>query len=249
MTRKIQLFIEKMDKWTIIDTGKASAEMQMAYDASVLTDLTDHQKPILRFYEWTVPSITYGHFLDPFKYLNQEALIKHSMQLAKRPTGGGIIFHVFDFPFSVIIPSSHPGYTTNTLSNYRMVNQRVSQAIKCFLNEKIDPELLENDIGPFTTECESFCMAKPTIYDVMIDGRKVYGGAQRRTKKGFLHQGTISLTVPSSELLNEVLSSHPALLDAMSLSSGSLLGPNPTLPELKAARTQLKALLKHALCS
>jgi lipoate-protein ligase A len=48
-------------------------------------------------------------------------------------------------------------------------------------------------------------MAKPTKYDVMWEGKKVGGGAQRRTKYGFLHQGTISLGRPDEEFLSGIL--------------------------------------------
>lgn len=36
------------------------------------------------------------------------------------------------------------------------------------------------------------CFAGPTLHDVMkADGRKICGGAQRRTRNGVLHQGSI----------------------------------------------------------
>ena len=54
-------------------------------------------------------------------------------------------------------------------------------------------------------DADYFCMAKPTIYDVVYQGRKIAGAAQRRRKNGYLHQGTISLAFPQMGLLNEVL--------------------------------------------
>jgi lipoate-protein ligase A len=35
------------------------------------------------------------------------------------------------------------------------------------------------------------CFAKPVRADVMIDGRKIAGAAQRRTRRGLLQQGSI----------------------------------------------------------
>jgi lipoate-protein ligase A len=35
------------------------------------------------------------------------------------------------------------------------------------------------------------CFANPVRADVMIDGRKIAGAAQRRTRGGLLHQGSI----------------------------------------------------------
>jgi lipoate-protein ligase A len=38
------------------------------------------------------------------------------------------------------------------------------------------------------------CFAGPVRYDVMSGSRKIAGGAQRRTKRGLLHQGSIQGT-------------------------------------------------------
>jgi len=35
------------------------------------------------------------------------------------------------------------------------------------------------------------CFANPVRADVLIDGRKIAGAAQRRTRQGLLHQGSI----------------------------------------------------------
>ena len=39
-------------------------------------------------------------------------------------------------------------------------------------------------------------MAKPTPFDLVIEGKKVGGAAQRRTRKGLLHQGSLSVCPP-----------------------------------------------------
>ena len=67
-------------------------------------------------------------------------------------------------------------------------------------------------------------MADPTVYDVMVDGKKVVGGAQRRTKHGFLHQGSISLGVPDLHFLRSVLK-NAAVADLMRENSYPLAGP------------------------
>ena len=35
------------------------------------------------------------------------------------------------------------------------------------------------------------CFARPVVYDVLVSGAKVAGAAQRRTRHGLLHQGSI----------------------------------------------------------
>ena len=64
-----------------------------------------------------------------------------------------------------------------------------------------------------------FCMAKATIYDLIIDGRKVGGAAVRKTKQGLLYQGSLCLGLPSPELLSAVLKQGDQVYQAMQQAS------------------------------
>src|SRR5690242_16384610 len=102
--------------WQILDTGVAPAEKNMAFDAELLENLGG--QPILHFYEWERPSISYGYFIQPSKFLNLNNIKKQGIDLARRPTGGGIVFHLWDMAFSVLVPASSPHFSLNTLENY-----------------------------------------------------------------------------------------------------------------------------------
>lgn len=192
-------------KWKIIDTGKATAKENMAIDYAFLRDLPNIQQPILHLYDWEGESATFGHFLDPYKYLDRNAVKNQGLQLAKRPTGGGIIFHLTDFAYSLLIPASHPNYSVNTLQNYAFVNNIIAKVMQKFLGTNEVPNLLQSEPQISNPYAKHFCMAQPTQYDVMWGGKKIGGGAQRRTKYGFLHQGTISLIKPDLGFLENVL--------------------------------------------
>src|SRR4029078_7336771 len=105
----------KTDRWHIIDTGEKSAEENMRLDADLLERAAEWAYPILHLYEWAAPSATFGHFIDPGQFLNLDRVIQKGLQLARRPTGGGIIFHLWDMAFSVLVPSHLPEFSLNTL--------------------------------------------------------------------------------------------------------------------------------------
>ena len=86
-------------------------------------------------------------------------------------------------------------------------------------------------------------MAKPTKYDVILEGRKIAGAAQRKIKGGFLHQGTISLVMPPEDYLREVLKEGSQVLDAMKLYTFPVLGPRASAQEISEAKKCLKVLL------
>lgn len=235
-------------KLQLIDSGKASALTNMAIDQKLLEGLLLNPEPILHFYEWETNSGTYGHFIRPFAFLNEQAVQKHQLQLAKRPTGGGIVFHLCDFAFSMLVPATHWAFSLNTLENYAFVNRLVANSIQCFLGISTATHLLPIENAPLDQSSGYFCMAKPTIYDVMLDGRKVGGGAQRRTKQGFLHQGTISLAMPSEEFLNEILLPGTSVLEEMRRNTFALLGQSYSLQQITEAKKQFRQLLYAQAC-
>jgi lipoate-protein ligase A len=177
----------------IIETLPGEAEENMAWDSRYLASLSH---PCLHIYHWKNKAATYGYFLSPHDFFREGAAI----DLARRPTGGGVVIHIWDLAFSFFLPVSHPFFYESSLDNYRFVNEIVWKAVKHFLPK----------IGSFLEEDKKvvekhFCMAHPTKYDVVIQEKKIIGAAQRRTSLGYMHQGTISLFAPDRSYLESVL--------------------------------------------
>jgi lipoate-protein ligase A len=233
--------------WQIIESGHLSPEAVMAKDAFLLAQLGLESPPLLHFYEWDSPCLTYGYFTDPARYLDMEALRHCGLQAARRPTGGGIIFHLSDLAFSVLVPASHSHFSLNTLDNYAFINQKVAKVIAHFSHSLSQPQLLHSETSCSNQDCKAFCMAKPTQYDLIIDGKKVGGAAQRRTKHGLLHQASLSLLFPPIDLLCRLLKNHEVVLEAMQRNSYCLLSRQSTVKDLQEARDQIKMLLAGIL--
>ena len=237
--------VEEMgQKWKILDTGAAGAAENMALDQTLLEGLGEEKRPILHFYDWKRESATYGYFTDPEKYLRPEEVKKRGLDLAKRSTGGGIVFHIWDLAFSVLVPAQCELFSKNTLENYRFVNQTVLKAAQEFLRLHKGLSLRPQDSVALDGACRSFCMARPTKYDLMLKGKKVAGAAQRQTKLGFLHQGTIALILPDFNYLDDLLKEGKHVIAGMRQSTYPLLGEKATIKELPEGREELKQLLK-----
>jgi lipoate-protein ligase A len=233
-------------KWQVLNTGVSSAENNMKLDEDLLRNLGND--PILHFYDWERDSATYGHFIKPQNFLNFASMDERPLDLARRPTGGGITFHLADLAYSVLIPASHPGYSVNIMENYAYVNHRVSKAVAEFLGQK-NISLLSEEVPADDYLGTQFCMAKPTKYDVMFGERKVGGGAQRKTKEGFLHQGTLSLGFPNELFLQEILLPGTLVLECMKKNSYYMLGEKYSDKDLEQARQELRKLLEKVFLS
>lgn len=223
-------------------TSPASADQNMASDIGLLKSLEEKPRSILRFYKWETNSATYGYFLSPYSFLNKKETVKRKIQIARRPTGGGIIFHHGDLAFSFLLPSNHPAYSINPLDNYVFVNTTLMKAIRRF-SPFVVPHLLEQNPQNFN-DSRYFCMAKPTQYDVMIHGRKVGGGAQRLTKTGYLHQGSLALSLPDRQFLENLLDA--SVIEEMMKNSDSILEGNNTPLQIAEARQQMQFNLIQA---
>jgi lipoate-protein ligase A len=228
----------------VLDTGIDTADKIMRFDEKLLEDLDPNGNPILHFYDWSSPSATYGYFIDPKKHLDLAKAQKHNLALARRPTGGGIVFHIWDLAFSFLLPSNHPAFSLNTLENYRFVNQAVLEAAKELFALKEPVELISQSAPSQGPDCQNFCMAKPTQYDVVYQGMKIAGAAQRKRKQGYLHQGTISLAAPDLSLLKDVLLSKDDVVQAMTAYSFAPLGKTSCFEE---TRSEIKRKLADIL--
>ena len=225
----------------VLDTGIQSAESNMLLDEKLLSELDPNGVPILHLYKWAAQSATFGFFIAPKKHLDLEKAQKWNLDLGRRPTGGGIVFHIWDLAFSFLMPAGHRAFSLNTLQNYEFVNRAVLETVRAYFG--LSGELIQQngpDLGP---GCQNFCMAKPTIYDVVHQGVKIAGAAQRRRKQGYLHQGTISLAAPNIALLEDVLLSKEDVVHAMKMFTFAPVKGE----ELGRVRTEIEKLLADKL--
>lgn len=221
----------------VLDTHENSAKKNMSLDQDLLSNLD--KDPVLHLYEWQNKSITYGYFLDPLKFLNMQAIQDLEIDIAQRPTGGGMTLHFWDYAFSFLMPIQHVLYCKNPIENYHFVNNIVARCVeKTFglnhVNVISDSYQIQSDIQTH------FCMARPTKYDVLSHGLKVAGSAQRNTKKGYLHQGMISLCAPDKALLEKILLHPEDVIKSFESFSFAPLGLNPNTKVIADAKLVLK---------
>lgn len=229
----------------VLDTKTSSAEENMRRDALLLDALNSNGQPLLHFYRWEGLCATYGYFVQPSQWFNMEKIASNYVSLARRPTGGGIVFHIWDFAFSFLMPSGHLAFSLNTLENYRFVNEVVLDAVKELFTLEDPVELIPENASADVLDCAHFCMARPTQYDVVYQGRKIAGAAQRRRKQGYLHQGTVSLAFPDLALLHELLLSKEEVVRAMSSYTFAPLGKDSPASLLEQTRQELQKHLEQ----
>jgi lipoate-protein ligase A len=104
--------------------------------------------------------------------------------LVRRPTGGGLVPHNGDWTYSLVFPASHTWHGLKARDSYQRAHQWMQRA---FARLGVLTELAPHAHPGAPGQC--FAGAEPL--DVLWDGRKIAGAAQRRTPHGLLIQGSV----------------------------------------------------------
>ena len=157
--------------------GPASPARNMAVDEALLRHV---ESPVLRIYRWDADCVSIGYF-------QKAAVAPADRPFVRRYTGGGLVEHGRDLTYTLVLPSDHPLTTAGTLHSYQSIHQAVAQAL-----QDCGVECLLATAQP--KKDDASCFLKPVPADVLDPrGNKLAGAAQRRTKQGCLHQGSILL--------------------------------------------------------
>ena len=168
-----------MTPWRLLIHGPASPARNMAIDEALLREV---REPVLRIYEWSVPALSLGYF--------QPAALAGERPFIRRYTGGGLVDHARDVTYTLVLPRAHPWMELSAPESYRTIHNGVQAALAaCGIASQMTPaaRAVESDA----------CFAKPVRFDIVAAERKLSGAAQRRTREGLLHQGSILLSDPA----------------------------------------------------
>jgi lipoate-protein ligase A len=171
-----------MTSWLLINSGKCDAAFNMALDEALLEAVSRLGHPVLRFYSWTAPAASFGYFQ---KYTGVE-LATLLRPLVRRPTGGGIVSHDADWTYSFAVPPGHEWYLLTAIDSYRRIHEWIRDA---FATLKIQTSLAPDKKS--TDGHERECFTGHEKFDLLWQGRKIAGAAQRRNKLGLLIQGSV----------------------------------------------------------
>jgi len=185
----------------LIRTPPSPPAFNLALDEALLRSGT----PTLRLYSWDPPGFSLG-FFQKFATLNAPP----GFEVVRRPTGGGAIAHVGELTICWV------GQRRRVDDVYADINAIVRSALEGSFG-------LGAGFGSGQPEAApaGLCFDAHTCYDLMLNGRKVFGSAQRRGGERFLLHGSL------------VLARNPASTGAISLEE--MLGRLVTREEAEAA--------------
>lgn len=156
---------------------------------------------LVRLYRWDRKSVSFGSAqIYP-------AELEQDYTLVRRPTGGGVVYHDIDLTYTVVVPPGHEITKLDRMESYRIFHRALLEGLT---GSGVAAELAQEGT-PHVERATMRCFVSPSRFDVVApDGGKYAGAAQRRTRMGILHQGSILLSAAGGSwdrLAEELLAS------------------------------------------
>ena len=170
-----------MKEWNLFPTIAAPMPYQMALDELLFKkyflDSSSSQKPLLRFFYASEPSVTVG-----FSYRGFDS---KDPAICRRITGGGKVEHGKDLIFSLIARKDHDESFKSVRISYWKIHEAIRAGFALYERDfqfyRCDEEL------PKGSECFHF----PIATDLAYQKKKIAGGAQKRSGGAMLHEESI----------------------------------------------------------
>jgi len=164
--------------WRLLKLEVNDAFTNMAIDEAIATARINGSVPnTLRFYRWKPSAVSVGRFQNVFKEVQVENCKRHGVDVVRRITGGGAVYHDCDseITYSVVVKEKDLG-TTDVFYVYNTISNGLIEAAKILgVNADFNPGDPKN--------CPN----------IAINGKKISGSAQFHKGGVLLQHGTFLL--------------------------------------------------------
>ncbi|NTW83423.1 MAG: lipoate--protein ligase family protein [Chlorobiaceae bacterium] len=185
-----------------VDTGFGSGEENMALDRQLMNAFLegrfqkkyDSGSSLWRFYAWHPFAVTLGYNQDS-SAIDAGKCVSAGIDIVRRPTGGRAVFHADEFTYSFFADSP-----AQNAELYRMVHEVIRLALEGLgIHAGFCRSTLSEQKGAGLAGSVS-CFTASAKYELQVEGRKLVGSAQRRSRNVLLQHGSLPLTGRHKEL-------------------------------------------------
>lgn len=180
-------------KWRLIDTGPLDGPANMAIDEALLLNFDPvKSQPVLRLYGWQPSALSLGRFQPAAEVLDLDRCATANVPVVRRITGGGVIYHGDELTYSLVCAPQQIPAAASVKASFRVLTSfllRFYQALGLDASYAVDHFSAATSLWERT----DFCFAGKENYDILINGKKLGGNAQRRMRSAIFQHGSIPL--------------------------------------------------------
>jgi lipoate-protein ligase A len=183
-------------------------------------------QPVVRLYGWAPEAVSLGNSQTPAD-IDLEAVRDLGLDVVHRGTGGGgILHHATEVTYAVVVPADHAALPRNLSHSFGYLSHGVVTALRS-LGLPAELESMPD------RSRDALCYVRVQGTNVMVRGKKISGGAQRRTKWAVLQHGTVIVDRDEDRLARVFRADIEAI--RAKVTSLTLEGATPTRAALVAA--------------
>ncbi len=150
---------------------------------------------LLRTYGWIEPTLSLGYFQALEEAIAQPRW--RDVPVVRRPTGGGAIWHDRELTYALVLPADHPHARPSRVL-YQCVHLAIATVLRGHgVDARRRADTQVDLVQPRHRSTGStrplLCFTDGDPEDLIVDGRKVVGSAQRRRQQAILQHGSLLL--------------------------------------------------------
>ncbi len=186
--------------WDLMVDSFGDPSWNMAKDAWLLERSSRTRRTVLRLYQWRGHALSLGRAQRPERDLDPAVCSAEGVPMVRRLTGGRAVLHGADLTYAICAPADQPPFQGGILHIYR----QISKGLVSFLEKLGQRVEVKAYTGRERIEMISpICFSTPSAYEILVDGKKLIGSAQRLVPGTFLQHGSIPLA-PQHGLLSRL---------------------------------------------
>lgn len=224
--------------------GAHDAPENMARDAALLQRCVDGApEVVVRLFTFSPAGITLGRAQEPAHELDLARVEADGVRYAVRPTGGRAILHADEWTFSLVTPLGPAAWAATPAEAYERTGRMLASVFQRLgVPAELAPGHPRGVGAPRRRDgAAPPCFASTARHELLLEGRKLAGIAQRAVRGALLQQGSLLLG-PGHTRLAGYLAVPDAEREAVrraaaegSAEAGAWLGPDRALTRLVEA--------------
>lgn len=187
-------------RWRLIIDSACPGPENMARDDFCLASALKKGQPLLRLYGWSLTTLSVGRNQKVERQIDLAACHGLGIPLVRRMTGGRAVLHGNDLTYTVAAPTAGGRFAPGIMAIYREISQVF---LEFFRTIGFDPQCKPYSGSERAELASAVCFSTPSAFEILIDGKKVVGSAQRLLPAGFLQHGSIPLE-PQYDMLARI---------------------------------------------
>jgi lipoate-protein ligase A len=182
------LLTERQLEWELTrEPAGRSGAANMTLDASLLAAAARSGRSFLRLYRFDPPCLSLGRNEAARAHYDRTAIARLGLDVVRRPTGGGAVWHEHEVTYAVAAPIATFG---GLRAAYHAIHARLAAALQTL---GVATTLAPDRPTARPPDRPGSCFATPVGGEVLVGGRKLIGSAQVREERAFLQHGSILL--------------------------------------------------------